>query len=271
MKWIDRAEARFGHLAIPHLVQAIGILSALVFLISKINRNFFEILELFPDHVMAGEVWRLVTYIFVPTTVSFLMPFPDWVNAAFYVMLMIWMGNGLDEAWGAFRVNLYCFVTMAGITVAAFFFGMLFSHFMLVQALFFAFARFYPDETIFVTLIPVKVKWVALFNLAWLAWMALRGGLPFFAALLAAMAAYFLFFGRDTFIAAKQRQDVSSRRRRFDAARRDDGVALHRCAICARTELVDPDLEFRVAKDGEEYCLQHLPKAGTTAPPSPQQ
>lgn len=257
MNWIDRAESRFGHLAIPYLVPVIGILSALAFLVSKADPYFFFKLELIPQLVMAGEVWRLVTYIFVPTTVWFL-PLPDWVNAAFYVYFMIWMGSGLDNAMGAFRVNLYCLLTMAGITFAAFFFGAPFSHFILVQALFFAFARYYPEEVIFVP-VPVKVKWVAWGDLAWLAWMCLKYGLPMIAALLAAMAAYFIFFGRETVLAAQFRQEVSTRRRRFEADTTDESVAIHKCAVCGKTELSAPDLEFRVAKDGEEYCLQHLP------------
>jgi len=30
--------------------------------------------------------------------------------------------------------------------------------------------------------------------------------------------------------------------------------------VCRRTERDNPDLEFRVSSNGEEYCLEHLPK-----------
>jgi len=36
---------------------------------------------------------------------------------------------------------------------------------------------------------------------------------------------------------------------------------LHRCAICGATEVSDPNLEFRVARNGEEYCVPHLSQA----------
>jgi hypothetical protein len=39
----------------------------------------------------------------------------------------------------------------------------------------------------------------------------------------------------------------------------------HTCAVCGATELTDPNLEFRVARNGEEYCIPHLPAAA----PSP--
>jgi hypothetical protein len=266
MKWIDRAEARFGHLAIPHLVQAIGVLSGAVFFFYKLDPNFFSALELYPNRIMAGEVWRLVTYIFVPTTAS-MIPSPDWVNAVFYMLFMFWIGNGLDQVWSALRINLYCLITMAGITVAAFFFGTLFSHFMLVQALFFAFARFYPDEMI--TFPPVKVKWLAWFDVGWLFFLSITQGISFTMAMLATLIAYFLFFGQEIFMGARFRQEVASRRERFEESAKDaGGESMHRCAVCGRSELVAPDLDFRVASDGEEYCVEHLPKPAPAPPAS---
>jgi len=35
--------------------------------------------------------------------------------------------------------------------------------------------------------------------------------------------------------------------------------ALHECHVCGITEREDPDAEFRVCPDGEEYCTKHLP------------
>jgi hypothetical protein len=35
--------------------------------------------------------------------------------------------------------------------------------------------------------------------------------------------------------------------------------------VCGATELSDPNLDFRVARDGEEYCMAHLPKTATPA------
>jgi hypothetical protein len=33
----------------------------------------------------------------------------------------------------------------------------------------------------------------------------------------------------------------------------------HTCAICKRTEIDAPEMVFRIAGDGNEYCLEHLP------------
>ncbi len=45
---------------------------------------------------------------------------------------------------------------------------------------------------------------------------------------------------------------------------REPGPALHACAICHRTEVSHPDLEFRVAGDGRDYCVDHLRRAVAT-------
>jgi hypothetical protein len=68
---------------------------------------------------------------------------------------------------------------------------------------------------------------------------------------------------------ARHRHDVSTRRRRFEADSRSRAETLHRCAVCGATELSDPNLDFRVARDGEEYCIAHLPKAQTPAGGNP--
>lgn len=267
MHWLDRAEARFGHLAISHLLQGIALLSAFSFVMYKLNPDFLSLIELDPRLVMSGEVWRLVTYLFVPTITS-MLPFPDWLNAAFYIMFMFWIGHGLEQAWGTFRLNLYCLITFLGITAAAFFFGTVFSHYMFVQAAFFAFARFYPDEQInFYFILPVKVKWMAWISAAFLLWQFTFLGNSFRMALLASMASYFLFFGKEIFLSARHRREVSARRQKFEAAVRvADDEALHRCTVCGRTEQQAPDLDFRVARDGHEYCIEHLPKATPTTP-----
>jgi len=48
-------------------------------------------------------------------------------------------------------------------------------------------------------------------------------------------------------------------------SRFSEGVAIaaaqtmHCCNLCGRTEASDPDLDFRVTADGEEFCTDHLP------------
>src|SRR5262245_65178860 len=137
MSLLDKLERRLGFLGIPGLMHIVVGLTALVFLLGRLNPGFGSMLDLDPARIRHGEIWRLLTYIFLPQTESFL-----WV---FLLLWFLWfIGEGLEQAWGAFRLTLYFIVGMIGTTVAAFFFGARFSNSMLYASLFFAFARFYP-------------------------------------------------------------------------------------------------------------------------------
>jgi len=217
------------------------------------------VLDLDPGRVRQGEVWRLVTYIFIPQTLS-----PWWI--LFALWFLWWIGDGLERAWGAFRLTLYFLVGMIGTTAAAFFFGSNFSNSMLLVSLFFAFASLYPDEVIYVLFIlPVKIKWLAWVSGAFMLFGFFVNSNSYRAALLVALSNYLTFFGPEFIYQARHRHDASVRRRRFESDSRNAAEPLHKCATCGATELSDPDLDFRVARDGAEYCLAHLPKAETPA------
>ena len=66
MKVLDALERRFGWIAIPGLIRIVVALTALVYLLTFLNPDFLSILALNPARIRHGEVWRLVTYIFIP-------------------------------------------------------------------------------------------------------------------------------------------------------------------------------------------------------------
>ena len=257
MTWLDKLERRLGFLGIPGLPRILVGFAALVFALAWALPGFTSVLTLDPDRIRHGEVWRLITYIFIPQSLS-----PLWVILALWFLW--WVGEGTERAMGAFRLTLYFVIGMIGTTIAAFFFGSNFSNAMLISSLFFAFARFYPEEIIYILFIlPVRIKWLAWIYGALLILGFFTGSNSYRAALIATFANYLIFFGPDLIRAARHRRDVSGRRRRFEVQSKMDAESLHKCAVCGRTEISDPDLEFRVSRNGEEYCLEHLPSAQT--------
>jgi len=261
MTWLDKLERRFGFLGIPGLIRIVIGFTALVYVLTLLNPGFLAVLDLDPARILHGQLWRLVTYIFIPRGIG-----PPGSMQTLWLLLALWflwfIGEGLERAWGSFRLTLYFVVGMIGTTIAAFFFGSNFSNGMLIASLFFAFARFYPDEVIYILFVlPVKIKWLAWILAAYLLLRFVLQPNSYRAALIAAFINYFIFFGPEIIHLARHRRDVSTRRRRFESQSRNATEALHRCAVCGATELSDPNLDFRVARDGEEYCMAHLPKA----------
>ena len=181
MAWLDKLERRFGFLGIPGLARILVGFTALVFGLAWLMPGFTSVMELDPARIRHGEVWRLFTYIFIPQTLS-----PWWI--LFALWFLWWIGEGLERAFGPFRLTLYFLVGMIGTTAAAFFFGSRFSNGMLLASLFYAFARFYPDEVIYVLFIlPLKIKWIAWAMAALLIVGFLLGSMSYRAALVAAV------------------------------------------------------------------------------------
>src|SRR5437660_6355759 len=207
MTWLDKLERRFGFLAIPGLIRIVIAFTALVWALMWLNPNFRFALDLDPARIRHGEVWRLVTYIFVPQTLSF------WIVLALWFLWFI--GEGLERAWGPFKLTLYFFIGMIGTTIAAFFFGSKLSNGMLIASLFFAFARFYPDQVIYIFFIlPVKIKWLASVFSAFLLVVFVLKSNSYRAALIAAFANYFIFFLSEIIHQARHRGEVSARSNR---------------------------------------------------------
>ncbi len=257
MSWIDAAERRLGHLAIPHLLRYVAMLNGLAFILCQVKPGFERMLEMDPNLVLQGQVWRLFSHVFVPSLGGV---FPSWITAVFYLMFLIWLGDGLEQAMGVFRLNLYYLIGIIGTNAAAFLSGQSVGGFFLNNSLVFAFASFYPElRVLFFFVIPVKIKWLAWLDVILLVPSFLISGWGYRAGVIAALTNFFLFFGPAWIQSRKRKSEQSARQAAYKASAQEHET-LHACHHCGRTELSAPDLEFRVAKDGNEYCKSHLPR-----------
>jgi hypothetical protein len=266
MSWLNWLENRVGFLAIPRLIPAIALLNLFVYILFQFQPEYVSFLTLEPALVLRGEVWRLVSYIFIP---QYFLGGGSILQSVFfllYVWFMIWVGNSLEQAWGAFRLTLYYVLGMAGVTIAAFMLsadptaGSILTLYINLS-LFFAFATLFPNVQIYVFfIIPLKIKWVALILLVPTLLAFLNSSLLGKTAIVISLLNYVLFFAPMAVSNARHNRDVQKRRLKFTAGSVPVDEPLHRCAVCKRSERDDPELEFRVARDGEEYCVEHLPK-----------
>lgn len=252
MRFIDTLESKLGRFAIPGLVQVIALFQlgvlVLVLMMSKDSaQTYVDMLTLDMDRVMHGEVWRLVTHVFIPHRFNIL-----W--AVLGTLIMMWIGRGLEQAWTPFRVNLYILTWMVAVTAGNLLFGWPAEALFLYQTLFFAFATFYPNEEIMVYFIlPVKIKWLALIA----AGMTLLGVMQEPSMLLPVLTGhlnYLLAFVPGFLKDGLQTAKVTDRRSRFQQASVPADAFFHQCSVCKKTEIDGPKLEFRVLDNGDEIC-----------------
>jgi membrane associated rhomboid family serine protease len=259
---LDRWEYRFGRYAVPGLIRYVVLFNALVYVLQLVSPGYTSMLALLPESVWQGEVWRLFTWVFLPRTIS-----PLWI---IFALLFLWfLGDMLESAWGSFRVNVFYLSGWLCTTLAVLIFpgaglgpG---ANVFLNLTILFAVATLQPNYQIMLFFVlPVKLKWLAAFSAIYPLLLFVAVGLGGKLAILISLANYLLFFG-PAFL--KQRAESTrnaARLARFQAAQAADET-MHRCVQCGRTEVSDPDLEFRVSGDGREYCLDHLPKKGASA------
>ena len=248
---LDKLERKFGKYAIPDLMRYIVGLNAIVFVLMKLGNSgaFIEKLTLVPSAIMQGEVWRIFTYIFIPPSFSLIwIIFVLW----FYYML----GSTLEQEWGSFKFNVFYLLGMLGTAVAAFIFGGSGTATYLNLSLLFAFARLFPDyEILIYFILPLKIKYLAWFNWAFVAYTILFMPSLRMAAVVSILN-YFIFFGKDII----QRRNSFIRKNTYMKQIPRD-FTIHKCTICGRTEKDDKNLEFRYCSTCEgdyEYCMDHL-------------
>jgi hypothetical protein len=270
MRWINALERRFGYLAIPGLLRIIVAFNALVFLLLIAKPEFKEWLELRPDRIMAGEVWRLVTFVFIPQ-VNFGSEFA--VLWEFVYLNFLWlMGEGLEQAWGSFKLNFFYLLGMIGTSVAALCFNDSDATGLFLNlSLFFAFATLFPNYPVLLFFVlPIRVKWIALGVFVLVILPLLAGPATTRLSIGVSLLNYAVFFGADWVAYWRQSGRAVQRQQQSHLGQpADEETTLHHCKVCGRTEATSPDLDFRVADDGEEYCLAHLPsrRAAEEFPP----
>lgn len=208
MNWVYKLERKFGHICIHNLMLVVIVGQAMVYIADLLSPmvGISSHLALVWPAVMSGQVWRLVTFIFVPSATS---PLALVLTLYFYYLI----GHALEQAWGDFRFNVYYLVGMAGAILAAVFTGWGTTYYLNLS-LFFAFAMLYPDFGVLLFfIIPLKMKYLAIFSGALCALDFLFGAWSTKASILLALANFLLFFGGDFWRTAKREYGYWKNRR----------------------------------------------------------
>jgi hypothetical protein len=189
-KWLVFLSRRMPWLAIPNIAAGFAVVQILGFFLVFSQPMWFERLVLIPDAVWQGEIWRLVSFVAIPLSMS-LLGFIFAVAFSFFIL------NSIENEWGAFKTTLYVLVSI----VVTALFSMIFNFPILeitglASTFFLAAAALFPEQEIQIYfLIPVKMKFLGWLALAFLAFKLFQGSWFDRLFLLAIYSNYLLFFG----------------------------------------------------------------------------
>ena len=259
MQFLDKWERKLGWMSFPGLLRYYALFHVMVFLLQFFNPQIGHVLDFDRGKIMSGEVWRVLTFLVADSGFKGLGAF-SMLFLFFMVMIAFMMSDTLEGAWGVFRTSMFHYTAFAGLLIANFLYEdpMSGSGFFIYTSAFFAFATLFPKhEFLMFLIIPVQVRWLAIL-LGVLMVVGVLGEPLYLGYLLLSFSNYLLWAGIPAMRGQARVIRSAGRKREFRKAKPDAEDAFHRCAKCGRTEVSDPDLEFRMAGDGAEYCTDHL-------------
>ncbi|NLK95795.1 MAG: hypothetical protein GX275_11530 [Clostridiales bacterium] len=278
MNWINKLERKFGKYYIPNLMLIITMISSGVYICGMVfGSSFYNYFLLDPSKIMNGEVWRLITYIFITPSNSILYVFTIYL---FYLA-----GSSLEREWGEFKFNIYylfgivCTIVVgfinyfllingSGTSISNYVSNIVLASTVMNLSLFLAFAKIYPDfELLLFFIIPVKIKYLGYINWGVIILKLIRdliinrdiGGALF---TIVPIINYLLFFGGNNYRNAKMRRNSVIRmkdyKKKLNSTKK---TYIHKCEVCGITNEDDPDMLFRYCSKcvGKHcYCEKHI-------------
>ena len=290
MKKLRRNFERFCYThrtkGIPNLMLYLMAGSGLVFFYTVFTGNTLlrDILDFDRDLILQGQVWRLISY---PLTCIDGNVISGLIGLICYYSL----GRAMENLWGTCRFNLYYFCGVLLMDLYCIIFGGNADAFYLNLSLFLGYATLYPDtHFLLFFIIPIRAWIFALFYLGITVGSVILYSVPYFYFPynffpLVALANYFLFFGSDIkhvfplswranaarlFRKKKKYAPTEPKAKTIPFPKAGSYEAStatvkapyhHRCAVCGRTDVSNPELEFRYCSKCNGYhcyCEDHI-------------
>lgn len=253
--------------------------NAVVYLLSILAQNYTLYYLLCFDRtlILRGQVWRLFTY---PLTMQAGMG--GGLNILLVALVLFCyysLGNVIERRWGTLKFNLFYLSGVVMMDIFCMFFpNCRASVSYLNMSLLLSYATMFPDATFFLyMIIPVKAWFLALVDLVLVAVGVFTSSFPANFFPIIALANYFLFFGSDVLNLLPVKWQLKLRKL-FHVKGKSSGPKVvhfhvtqqshqakqdynHRCTVCGRTDVTNPELEFRYCsrcKGYYCYCQDHI-------------
>ena len=269
---VDRFCARPPRFGISNLMLYIVIGNVLVYILQMFSSaEAINFLTFNLSGLLRGEVWRIITYIFVPGTNS---PFSLLISLYFYY----WIGSTLERQWGTAKFNLYYFsgvlLTVIGTVIASLlsgYYGLTVSGTGYVNlSMFLAFAVLFPNvQVLLFFIIPIKMKWLAWLDAAVFALNIIssiaNGSVIGVVLPIVALLNFAVFIWPEVhYFAERKRYQHSRQTVQFKKAVKQQQQQKgyhHKCCVCGKTDTDYPDMAFRYCSKCAGYhcyCQDHI-------------
>lgn len=217
--------------------------------------------------ILQGQVWRLITYPLTFFTSNILL-------TAIALVCYYSIGRVIEQMWGTLRFNIFYFTGVILMDIYCMIFGGQADVSYLNMSLFLAYATMFPNaQFLFLYIIPVKAWIFAIIDLALVIIGLIIYPFPYNLFPVIALMNYFLFFGKDVLNViplswrirgSKLAKKTPKQTIPFPgtASRQQATPAYsHKCTVCGRTDVSNPELEFRYCsrcKGYHCYCQDHI-------------
>ena len=262
---------------IPNLMLYVTLGCGLVYLITSITQStvLYNLLVFDRNAILHGQIWRLISY-----------PLTFYNNNILLMALMLFcyysLGRAMEHLWGTLRFNLFYFTGIIMMDVYCMLFGGRADVTYLNLSLFLSYATLYPDAGFLLFfIIPVKAWIFALVDLAMVIYGLIVYPFPYNFFSVISLANYFLFFGKDVLnvIPLSWRIRIARFFKKTPPSAQPKVVPFakievkkvpvqqakpsytHRCTVCGRTDVSNPELEFRYCSKCNGYfcyCEDHI-------------
>ena len=263
------------HKGISNLMLYIAIGTAVVYLMSEMGGNYtlYNLLYFDRELILQGQIWRLISY---PLTYRI----DNLMLMAVSLFCYYSLGQAMENIWGTLRFNLFYLTGIVMMDVFCMIFGGHASVTYLNLSLFLSYATLFPNaQFLLFFIIPVKAWIFALFDLAIVLMDLITYPFPYNLFSVISLANYFLFFGKDVLNVIPMSWRVNAGRTfRKQPAKKAKVIQFttgpqqsaksaakepytHRCTVCGRTDITNPELEFRYCsrcKGYYCYCQEHI-------------
>ena len=249
------------------------------------GERLIDFLTFRPELIMQGQLWRIITWVFIPPGLA--GPGLGLIFTIIALMVSYMIGTTLEREWGTPKFNIfYLFGVVMHIVYALLLWFIWGARISLTPdflnlSLFFAFAVLFPDFTFrLFFIIPVKVKWLALLSAGFYLYSIIIGVYaaimsPFLLAglfiafePLISVLNFLLICGDDLLSLIKPRRQnrnpqVVHFRQAAKKAKKElaDKPYRHKCAVCGKTDTEYPDMDFRYCSQCSGYhcfCSEHI-------------